>query len=239
MAVRINKYLAGLGIAARRKVDDLVASGKVFVNGKKAVLGQKVEPGVDKVEVNGKKVEGTAGKKVYIALNKPVGVVSTARDTHGRKTVLDLVESTERLFPVGRLDQDSGGLMLLTNDGDLAFSLTHPKFHIEKTYEVWVKGKVGPEKIGRLATGVRLDDGVTAPAKVKLVRETEHSSLISITLFQGKNRQIRRMCAALRLHITSLTRKSMGPVELGDLGSGKWRNLSLVEIKALADAHSI
>ncbi len=232
MEVRINKYLASFGIAARRKVDLMIEGGKVSVNGKKAELGMKIDPQKDQIEVGGKKV-GEDREKIYIALNKPKEVVSTVSDTHGRRTVVELVDVGERLFPVGRLDQDSEGLMLLTNDGNTAFLMTHPKFHIEKTYEVWVKGAVGADKLGRLEGGVRLDDGTTAKVRVRVVRETAHNSLLEMVLSQGKNRQIRRMCAALHLHITSLKRIKMGPVELGDLKVGKWRYLNPKEIEEI------
>ncbi len=232
MEVRINKYLATVGVGARRKADEMIAAGKVRINGKTAKLGAKIDPQKDKVEVSGK-VVGQVQEKVYIALNKPKDVVSTVIDTHGRRTVVDLVNFGKKLFPVGRLDQESEGLMLLTNDGDLAFKLTHPKFHIEKTYEVWVKGRLGPETIGRLAKGVKLEDGMTAPAKVRILKETEHNTLFEIILSQGKNRQIRRMCEALHLHITGLKRVSIGLVRLGDLQIGKWRYLTDGEVSML------
>lgn len=231
--MRINKYLASLGVASRRKVDALIEAGKVRVNGRIAKLGEQIKPGEDKILVNSKEVGGVK-EKVYFAVNKPKGVISTVRDTDGRPTVVSLVRSRERLFPVGRLDSESEGLMLLTNDGELMQHLTHPKYHVPKVYEVVVLGSVGEEKIGRMRSGMRLRNGdVTQPAKVTVQSRDEHKTILTVELGEGKNRQIRRMCEALHLHLLNLKRVSMGSINLSDLGSGKVRELSEAERKEL------
>ncbi len=230
--MRINKYIASLGVASRRKVDEMIESGKVKVNGKVAKLGQKVEA-TDKIQVGGREVAGKR-EKIYFAVNKPKGVISTARDTHGRRTVVSLVRSGERLFPVGRLDAESEGLMLLTNDGELMQRLTHPKYHVPKVYEVVVLGSMGEEKIGRMRSGMRLRNGdVTRPAKVKVESRDEHKTVLIIELGEGKNRQIRRMCEALHLHLLNLKRVELGPVRLEGLPAGGHRRLEEDEVKDL------
>ncbi len=234
LAMRINKYLASLGVASRRKVDTLISEGKVKINGRTVKLGEQIEPGKDKVTVGGREVESTTPDKVYFAVNKPKGVVSTARDTHGRRTVVSLVKSKERLFPVGRLDMESEGLMLLTNDGELMQRMTHPKYHVLKVYEVVVLGSVGDEKIGRMRSGMKLRGGdVTRPAKVKVESRNEHKTVLIIELGEGKNRQIRRMCEALHLHLLDLKRVELGSLKLDDLGTGQFRALKEEEINGL------
>lgn len=251
--MRINKFLAQAGIASRRKVDDLIEEGKVTVNGKKATLGQEVKQS-DDVLVNGQPIT-TPQPPTYIILNKPKGVTSTVYDPHARRTVMDLVKysssdsekskndsshirsnNNTRLFPVGRLDEDSTGLILLTNDGELANRLTHPKFHIPKTYEVTILGEVSQIHIGKMESGIFLEEGKTAPAKVEIAYKSAHRTILNITIFEGKKRQIRRMTASLHLHILGLKRLSIGPISLGNLPSGKFRNLKAGELKALKSA---
>ncbi|MCR4324798.1 MAG: rRNA pseudouridine synthase [Candidatus Curtissbacteria bacterium] len=258
--MRINKFLAQAGVASRRKADELIEEGSVSVNGKPAILGQDVSE-KDEILVNGKKIDRKA-KNVYIILNKPKDVTSTVYDRHARFTVLDLIKSSSwserseaigskkdsisrstpsrmttrdlpRLYPVGRLDEDSTGLILLTNDGELTQHLTHPKFHIAKTYEVLILGEVQSDKIQQLESGIVLEDGKTAPAEVKVLQASAHRTLLQITLYEGKKRQIRRMAAALHLHILSLKRVSMGPLKLGTLPSGKHRHLTEQEVRNL------
>lgn len=230
--MRINKYLASLGVASRRKVDAMIEKGKVKVNGKVAKLGQKVGE-TDKILVDGREIYDK-NDKVYFAVNKPKGVVSTVLDTHGRRTVLSLVKSKERLFPVGRLDMESEGLMLLTNDGELMQRLTHPKYHVPKVYEVAVLGSITDEKIGRMRSGMRLRNGeVTRPAKVKIISRDEHKTVLGIGLGEGKNRQIRRMCEALHLHLLNLKRVELGSVRLEGLPVGEHRKLEKDEVKDL------
>jgi 23S rRNA pseudouridine2605 synthase len=235
MNIRINKYLASIGVASRRKVDELIDQEKISVNNK--ILkekGYKIDPQKDEIKVDGKIVTLTDNKEcIYIILNKPQGVVSTTADTHNRHTILDLVKSQTRLFPVGRLDQDSRGLILLTNDGNLTYKLTHPKYHIAKTYLVKILGKVKLSQIEKLRIGIELEDGLTQPAKVKIVAQKQHQTILEIKLFEGKKRQIRAMCSALHLHVQDLQRIAIGTIKLGDLTEGKWRNLNAEEIKSL------
>lgn len=241
--IRINKYLASVGVAARRKVDRLIEAGKVIVNGKKAILGQKIDPDADKIAVNGRLItprfaqasrdgEGTENR-IYIVLNKPKGVVSTVNDTHGRKTVIDLVRSDMRLFPVGRLDFESEGLMLLTNDGELANRLMHPRYHVPKAYLVRVVGRLGEDKLQMLRTGVKLTEGLTAPAKVEVISQTLRQTVLKMTISEGRNRQIRRMAEKLRLHVTKLQRIEIGPIDLGNLEIGTWRELTPEETASM------
>lgn len=235
---RINKYLASVGVAARRKIDTMIEEGRVVVNGKKARLGQKVDPAADRIVVDGKQVAATSQKLEYIAIYKPRGVVSTVKDTHNRKKVVDLVGSDKRLYPVGRLDFESEGLMFLTNDGNFANLLMHPRYHVPKTYEVKFLGGVSSFKIEALKTGVRLSDGVTAPAEVTILDPAGRGSLLKITLFEGRNRQIRRMAEKLHLHVLSLKRVAIGEVALGTMKAGDWRNLSASEVKSLIEESS-
>ena len=239
--MRINKYLAGAGVAARRKIDEMIEKGKVRVNGKKAVLGLKVDPEVDEIEVDGEKISGGSLKveKLYIILNKPRGVVSTVTDTHERKTVLDYIESDKRLYPVGRLDYESEGLILLTNDGDLANKLMHPRYHIPKTYLVSVIGGLGDKKLYALRNGVRLTDGKTAPAVVEIVSKGGRQTTLKMVISEGRNRQIRRMAEKLHLHVSKLKRVEIGPIILGDLTSGKWRELTPKEVESLKAAAAV
>ncbi|MDO8486789.1 MAG: pseudouridine synthase [Candidatus Curtissbacteria bacterium] len=231
--MRINKYLASLGVASRRKVDEMIEEGKVRVGGRAAKLGEKIDPIRDKVTVGGREV-GSTPNRVYFAVNKPKGIVSTVADTDGRRTVVSLVKSKERLFPVGRLDMESEGLMLLTNDGELMQRMTHPKYHVLKVYEVVVLGSVPDDKIGRMRSGMKLRGGdFTAKAKVDVVSRDEHKTILMVTLGEGKNRQIRRMCEALHLHLLNLKRVEFGPLKLDGLVAGRFRALESGEINEL------
>lgn len=236
--VRINKYLASAGVAARRKIDEMIERGKVTVNGRRAILGMKVDPDKDEIIVDGEKFAGGLDEteKSYIILYKPRRVVSTVADTHERKTVLDLVDSEKRLYPVGRLDFESEGLMLLTNDGDLANRLMHPRYHIPKTYLVNVIGGLDEKKLYALRNGVRLTDGKTAPAAVEIISKNGRQSTVKITISEGRNRQIRRMAEKLHLHVSKLKRIEIGPVILGDMASGNWRELTPTEVQSLKAA---
>lgn len=233
--IRINKYLASLGIASRRKVDDLILQGKISINGVVLKeLGTKVDPDKDDIRVNGNSIQ-EQNDFVYIVLNKPRGVISSASDEHGRQTVVDLVKSTVRIFPVGRLDQESEGLILLTNNGALTNNLTHPKFHISKTYHVLIEGLLSDSQLEKLQTGVILKDGLTAPAEVRVL-EAGKKSLIEIVLHEGRNRQIRRMCSELNIQLRNLKRVKIGEVGLGDLALGKFRDLTPEEISSLVSS---
>jgi 23S rRNA pseudouridine2605 synthase len=228
--MRLAKYLATAGVASRRASEEIVRSGRVTVDGETVTdPARDVQGGV---EVDGRPVEPGAERVVY-AVNKPAGVVSTARDTHGRPTVVSLVPSQTRLYPVGRLDRDSTGLILLTNDGELAHRLTHPSFEVPKTYRVTVaRGPVTDRAVRALRAGVRLEDGPTAPARVRRLR----SDTLEITIHEGRNRQVKRMCEAVGHRVLRLERIAFGPLGLGDLRPGSHRRLAGAEVQALLSA---
>ena len=228
---RLQKVLARLGFGPRRVCEDLIADGRVTVNGEVAVLGRRVDVEHDRVEVDGH-VVGVRPGLVHYLLNKPRGVVTTAADTHGRRTVVELVPDDPRVFPVGRLDVDTEGLLLLTNDGDLAHRLTHPSFGVEKEYIAEVEGRPSPGAVRRLREGVELDDGPTAPAKVTLVEPT----VLRIVIHEGRNRQVRRMCEAVGHPVVRLVRTRIGPLHDRRLPPGEWRPLTQVEVRALEQA---
>lgn len=229
---RLQKVLAVRGWGSRRVCEDLIRSGRVTVNGDVALLGRRVDTATDLVAVDGIPV-GTRPELVYYLLNKPVGVVSTAKDTHGRATVVDLVPADPRVFPVGRLDADSEGLLLLTNDGELTNVLTHPSHGVEKEYLVHVEGgAITNGKLNRLRDGIELDDGVTSPAKVGQISP----GVLRMTIHEGKNRQIRRMCDAIGHPVQRLVRVRIGTLRDPALPPGEWRTLSVDEIHDLSAA---
>jgi 23S rRNA pseudouridine2605 synthase len=229
---RLQKVLAGVGWGSRRVCEELIAAGRVTVNGEVAELGRRVDVDRDVIEVDGAPV-GVRPGLVYYLLNKPAGVVTTAKDTHGRPTVVELVPPAPRVFPVGRLDADSEGLLLLTNDGDLANRVAHPSHGVDKEYLVEVDGgRVGAGSIRRLREGVDLDDGVTAPATVS----QPEPGVLRITIHEGRNRQVRRMCEAVGHPVRRLVRTRIGPLHDRSLPPGAWRELSVAERKALAEA---
>jgi 23S rRNA pseudouridine2605 synthase len=228
--VRLAKYLAHAGVASRRASETLISAGRVSVEGE-TVTDPARDVGEDsRITVDGRPVGGAEPRVLY-AVNKPVGVLSTARDTHGRRTVLELVPAQGlRLYPVGRLDADSSGLILLTNDGELANRLTHPSFEISKTYRARLGGgNVGEPALNALRDGVELDDGATAPARVRRVR----GNLIELTIHEGRNRQVRRMCAAVGHPVLELSRVAFGPLRLEGLKPGAHRRLRAAEIERL------
>jgi 23S rRNA pseudouridine2605 synthase len=230
--MRLVKYLAHAGVASRRASEQLIAQGRVTVGG--AVVRDPARDVDDASEVafDGELVRGQEPRVVY-ALHKPAGVVSTASDTHGRQTVTDLVPAERRLYPVGRLDADSTGLILLTNDGELANRLTHPRYEVPKTYRATLGGSpVSDRALQHLREGVRLEDGMTAPARVR--RLAGH--VLEITIHEGRKRQVRRMCEAIDRPVKSLVRIRFGPLELGDLRRGRSRRLGAAELRQLADA---
>jgi 23S rRNA pseudouridine2605 synthase len=228
---RLQKVLAQAGLGSRRVCEDLIEARRVRVNGEVAVLGRRVDPETDVVEVDGAQIAVRAGLVHYL-LNKPAGVITTATDTHGRPTVVEMVPAEPRVFPVGRLDADSEGLLLLTNDGDLTHRLTHPSFGVDKEYLVEVSGTPSRGAIGRLRDGVELDDGRTAPAKVAQL----DSRLLRITIHEGRNRQVRRMCEAVGHPVLRLVRTRIGPLRDPTLSPGAWRPLTQDELRALERA---
>ena len=229
---RLQKVLAHAGVASRRQVEDLIVQGRVKVNGRKAILGQRVDAAKDKVEVDGSLVPLDADL-VYYLMNKPPGVVSSASDPEGRRTVLDLIEAPARIWPVGRLDLDSEGAILLTNDGEVTLRLTHPRYEVPKTYLAELQGSVGHRVLRALAKGVELEDGLTAPADVTLVERSPGGSLLEITIREGRNRQIRRMGEAVGHPVRRLVRVAIGPLRVGKLRPGSFRRLGTSEIQAL------
>ncbi len=230
-ATRLNKFLARAGVASRRHADELIAGRRVRVNGRVVQeLGTVVEDG-DRVEVDGKVVE-LPGEHTYLLLHKPVGVVTTMRDPAGRASVADLVVQPG-VFPVGRLDYATGGALLLTDDGDLAHSLLHPRFGVEKTYRAEIAGRLSAEDLHRLVHGVTLPDFRAAAAKVRVVATRRDGSVVDVTIHEGRNRQVRRMFEALGHRVLALTRTQFGPLRLGTLPPGRFRELTPRERAAL------
>lgn len=231
---RLQKFMAEAGVASRRACEELIRQGRVTVNGETASLGRSVEPEQDRVELDGKPVQKEQ-RRTVILLYKPRGVVSTSSDPEGRRTVQDYFrEIPERLYNVGRLDLNSEGLLLMTNDGALANRLTHPRYGVEKTYYAVCDGKLTASEAARLTNGIELEDGMTAPARVDAVRTTQRGDTsFLITIHEGRNRQIRRMLEAVGHRTLRLKRERFGPLSLGTLAPGEWRKLSDEEIKKL------
>ncbi|NLT96234.1 MAG: rRNA pseudouridine synthase [Clostridia bacterium] len=231
---RLQKFLAHAGVASRRSCEELILQGRVKVNGKViTALGTKIDPQKDIVEIDGKRVKKEE-KKVYVLLNKPAGYVTTSKDPQGRPTVLDLIKDiNERIYPVGRLDYETEGLLLLTNDGELSFRLTHPKYKVEKVYQALVKGIPDESDLEKLRKGIRLEDGITHPAKVKILQKGSNSTLLELIIHEGRNRQVRRMCEAINHPVLSLKRIKIGFLSLGSLPKGKFRPLTPEEVKLL------
>jgi 23S rRNA pseudouridine2605 synthase len=229
---RLQKVLAATGYGSRRVCEELIAAGRVTVNGEVAVLGRRVDPDADRIEVDGAPI-GVRPGLVYYLLNKPTGVITTARDTHGRPTVLDLVPAAPRVFSVGRLDADTEGLLLLTNDGELANRIAHPSRGVEKEYLVEVDGgRVSAGALRALREGVTLDDGVTAPAQVS----QPEPGVLRLVIHEGRNRQVRRMCEAVGHPVRRLVRTRIGPIADRSLRPGSWRELTVEEWRALTAA---
>ena len=232
---RVQKLIAAAGLASRREAERWIEEGRVTVNGKKVSLGDKADPLKDRIEVDGKRV-GRSEQPLYLLLHKPVGYVTTARDPQGRPTVLELVKSVStRVFPVGRLDINSEGLLLLTNDGELANVLMHPRHRVDKTYQVRVRGHLSAEAQVQMEEGVRLEDGKTAPAQIANVRETRGHTWFEITIREGRNRIIRRMCEALGYQVARLIRVRLGFLQLGELRPGQCRPLTPAEVRRLKE----
>ena len=233
--IRLQKYLAECGIASRRKCEEYIEAGRVKVNGKVVTtLGTKINPKEDKIEYNSKPVQKN-NRYTYILLNKPVGYVTTAKDQFGRDTVLDLIKGVnKRLVPVGRLDMYTSGALILTDDGDFVYKLTHPKHEIDKTYNVTLRGNIEKEQIQKLEQGVEIDgEYTTKPAKVKILKidKEKNISRIEITIHEGKNRQVRKMCEAIGKKVIALHRSKIGYLAVNNMKIGEWRTLKTEEIK--------
>ncbi|MGI5859050.1 MAG: pseudouridine synthase [Tepidanaerobacteraceae bacterium] len=236
MHIRLQKYLSQAGVASRRACENIILQGRVKVNGKTVnKLGTKVDPYKDQIEVDGS-ICHTRAYSIYIIMNKPKGILTTVKDPLGRPTVIDLLKDVnERVFPVGRLDKDTEGLLLLTNDGEVTFRLTHPKYEIVKTYVAQIEGIIGKDDIKTLEKGVVLEDGITAPAQVKIVKNLDDSTIIEIKIHEGRKRQIRRMCRAIGHPVMSLKRTRIANLSLKGLKTGEWRLLSPKEIKHITN----
>lgn len=239
MEERLQKFLANSGIASRRKCEEYILNGDVTVNGKVVTeLGTKIDSSVDVINFKGKQVKNDENEKIYILLNKPIGYVTTAKDQFGRDTVLDLVKINKRLVPVGRLDMYTSGALILTNDGDFVYKVTHPKHEITKTYNATLSGIVTEEAINKLRAGVEIDEQVTyktRPAKVRILKidEENNNSRIEITIHEGKNRQVRKMCESVGYKVVALHRSKIGNIGVKDLKLGRWRYLKKSEIEEL------
>ena len=233
--IRLQKYLANNGLASRRKCEELILEGKISVNGEVIKeLGTKINPTVDKITYCGKQVKNTE-KLIYILLNKPIGYVTTAKDQFNRDTVLDLIKIKERIVPVGRLDMYTSGAIILTNDGDFVYKVTHPKHEITKTYTVTLSGIIENQAVEKLREGVEIEDYTTRPAKVKILKTDKEKNIsrLEITIHEGKNRQVRKMCEAIGSKVIALHRSKIGDIGVKDLKLGNWRYLKNYEIEKL------
>lgn len=237
--IRLQKFLSEAGVASRRKAETMIENGEVKVNGVKAKIGDCVDPKKDTVTVRGKKVMRESVMR-YILLNKPRGFVTTNHDEMGRKCVAELVSDiSERVYPVGRLDRNSEGALLMTNDGEFANAMMHPSHHVPKTYRVTVRPSVNEDQLTKLATGVDIDGRMTAPADVRVVTKEEGRVVLEIVLYEGRNREIRRMCEAVELEVARLRGIAIGNLKLGMLQQGQWRDLTEQEVDKLFSAAGI
>lgn len=234
--IRLQKFLANQGVCSRRKAEEHILNGDVQVNGKTVTqLGTKIIPNKDEVIFQGKKITLSNDKKVYILLNKPIGYVTTTKDQFGRDTVLDLVKVKESILPVGRLDMYTSGAIILTNDGEFIYKITHPKYEIEKTYNVTLKGKITDEDVQKLRDGVEIEDYTSGKAKVRILKidEEKNISRLEITIHEGKNREVRKMCDAVDKKVLALHRSKIGNIGVKDIKLGQWRYLKEKEVNSL------
>jgi len=231
---RLQKALAAAGLGSRRRCEEIIEAGRVAVNGRTAVLGDRVDLQNDRVSVDGVTIE-LAVEKMYFLLNKPPGYITTVKDTRRRPTVMDLLHEEARLFPVGRLDRDTRGLLLITNDGFLAHRLLHPNRGVEKTYVVRASGQLSARGLSRLRKGITLEEGITAPARIKVLTQDTEGCLLEVTIHEGRKRQVRRMCAAVGLVVADLIRTRFGPLDLKGVEEGSYRHLSGKELQALRE----
>ena len=231
--IRLQKYLAECGVASRRKSEELIVAGKVKVNGVTASIGDKINPKHDKVTVSGKKVVSVK-KNVYIMLNKPRGFITTMNDEHDRKCVAELVKDINtRVYPVGRLDRESEGLLIMTNDGEFTNALTHPSKHVPKTYRVTIRPTITKEQATEFRNGIEIDGRMTAPADLRILEAQENRTVVEVTIYEGRNRQIRKMFEALGIEVARLKRTKVGNLKLGMLKQGAYRHLTEDEVSSL------
>ncbi len=234
MKQRINRILSQAGVTSRRNADELIRNGRIMLNGQRVLeMGVKAEWGRDSIRLDGREIPGPRDR-FYIILNKPFGYISSLNDPEGRPVITDLIKDIpRRLYPVGRLDFDSLGLLLMTDDGDFSYRLTHPKYHVPKTYKVTVSGTVTPEALENLRQGVKLDDGYSGNSKASLIRQKGDRSVIRVTVYQGRNRMVRRMMEGIGCNVIQLMRTGFGSLEIGNLKVGKYRYLTEDEVNDL------
>ncbi len=237
-SVKLQKYVADCGLMSRRAAEKEIEAGFFAVNGVTATLGMRIDPQNDGITYKGKPLAQSKGRKVYIMLYKPKGIVTTMNDEKGRKSVKDIVDAGVRVYPVGRLDLNSEGLLLMTNDGELTNMITHPSGEINKIYSVTIKGNVSNEALDRMRATRELDGEKIAPVGVELISRNDISSVVKFTLSEGKNREIRRICESVGLNISKLKRIALGPLRLGNMKSGEYRELTSSELRALKNAVS-